>query len=350
MARPTITVQQTVTEYLDLRSFLSEGTLRSYRETLALLVRSLGPDLQVRSVGVKHMEHFLINGPKARRKTLSGSTYNKERQIIKGWCQFLLRRNYILTDVMGDITAAKVVVREKRRLTADELLDCLEAQTHPRDRMIMALAMHTGLRSSEMRTLKVGHVNLETGYIFTVLHKNHKEDQAPITLGLDRELRRWLTWYTEKQGGLSDSFYLIPAKEKPRVDRRGEEYMNLHQCDLKPHVMIGYHATLYPVKQALRHLGYDTTHEGMHMIRRSAARLMYDYLVNLTGDNAARDNALRIVQRTLNHSSVQTTEKYIGMDREGEMRDKIMHANDFIVSKRTGDNVIPLRPPAVASE
>ena len=74
MARPTITVQQTVTEYLDLRSFLSEGTLRSYRETLALLVRSLGPDLQVRSVSAKHIEFFLINGPKARRKTLSGST------------------------------------------------------------------------------------------------------------------------------------------------------------------------------------------------------------------------------------------------------------------------------------
>jgi integrase len=74
------------------------------------------------------------------------------------------------------------------------------------------------------------------------------------------------------------------------------------------------------VKDGLRRLGLPHLNEGLHTLRRSAARQIFDALV----ETRRYDGALRVVQSLLHHRSVQTTEQYIGLSTEALTRDDFL--------------------------
>jgi integrase len=80
------------------------------------------------------------------------------------------------------------------------------------------------------------------------------------------------------------------------------------------------------VHRAMRRMGIDNHGEGMHTLRRTAARLTVDSLVEQGG----HDNALRVVQAMLHHASSATTEVYLGLASETRIRDEFMRTRGVL--------------------
>ena len=91
---------------------------------------------------------------------------------------------------------------------------------------------------------------------------------------------------------------------------------------------------------ALRAHGYDIAGEGGHTLRRSAARALYDELVEERG----YDGALRRVQTMLDHKHSMTTELYLGLDVDKVARNKALRGKPMFTRRQVGTagNVIPL--------
>lgn len=235
--------------------------------------------------------------------------------------------------------------RDFLRLTADELSACLDACDHPRDRVLLAAAMNTGLRSSEIIALQLQHFDLSHGEIYTTIFKGKVSDYVPITADLDTELRRWLTFYEAECGPFNSStghYFMFPAKRPDYFT--GKIVDGKRQQDigpLKPTSKMSQ-PQLVAIK-ALKAIGYSDEaleREGLHTFRRSVARIYFDLAAQESYSNALEETAA-----LLHHKSMRTTELYLGLDAGKHRRDGRLKGKPFIsaMTSKT-DNVTPLRP------
>jgi integrase len=96
------------------------------------------------------------------------------------------------------------------------------------------------------------------------------------------------------------------------------------------------------VQGALKALGLPTFKEGTHTIRRAVAMAYFQEVAKDKGDVAA----LRETAAFLHHSSVATTELYLGMTPEKNRRDRRLRGQPFLSAMVAQDNVVQLRPTA----
>lgn len=71
--------------------------------------------------------------------------------------------------------------------------------------------------------------------------------------------------------------------------------------------------------ESIRDESGSSLSEGVHTLRRSGARALYDRLVS-----EGYDGAMRTVQSMLHHSSIQTTEHYLGIHLDKKRRDDVV--------------------------
>lgn len=340
MARPNITVQHAVDEYMELRADLAGSTRRAYVACLGHFARGVGRDLNIRSLSPRHVESYFLTAPLARTKMVGPRTFNKERVIVGTFLSFCASRAWVGQHLMANVRMQKVPQKQRLRLSPKEMMDCLDIQYHPRDRMIIALGLNTALRASEIVSLKIADVDLEQGWLYTTMHKNGKVDTFPINADLDAELRRWLKWYAENVGNLLSHYYLVPAR-KPAQIRQQEG--GRWRADAEGTVGVNptrscFNGIRQPIHRALDHLGLPTKGEGLHTLRRSVARAYYDKIAS-----EGEQDPLRVTQQLLNHASALTTESYLGVERERTRRDESLRGKPFLSALITDDNVVPLR-------
>jgi integrase len=95
------------------------------------------------------------------------------------------------------------------------------------------------------------------------------------------------------------------------------------------------------VQKAQRSIGWEVEandREGVHTLRRSGARALYEELV--AGDHEARDEAIGMVQAMLHHKTRAQTEHYIGLEAAREKRDKVFKGKQMFSTP--ADNVVAL--------
>jgi integrase len=322
---------------------LKPNTVRCYGSVAHWFVPYVGADRQVRGLTVRDM-----NGALAFRKNqgLAANTLNMDITILRRMFTYATevyprdckKDTPLLTRRKG-YTVQKV---RRTRIPRDEWPALLDATTHPRDRIALALGIYLMLRHGEVTSLRLMDVDLIQGEIDTVQHKTSDAHTMPICAELDAELRRWLTFYTNECGPLSPRWFLAPAKTSPVF--RGPS------LQVEPHLIPTREASqLHKVVQrAMMKLDYPvkdaqgrSLHEGMHTLRRSGARAFYNQLVQ---DGCA--DALRQTQTMLHHSSSVMTELYIGveldeqkvMDRlRGKMMFPVHHADVADLDKRRAE-------------
>lgn len=79
----------------------------------------------------------------------------------------------------------------------------------------------------------------------------------------------------------------------------------------------------------------------IHILRRTAARQMFNALV----ETRCYDGALRVVQALLHHSTLESTERFIGMTAVCKLPSVRVHGSAVEVSQRsTFTRVSSLRP------
>jgi integrase len=263
--------------------------------------------------------------------------------VFFDWCRHTRRMSQDCNPLYGR-RMPKTVRRERNRLNATEfpsLLDAAEARCE-RDRAAVAVLLYTLLRDREVADLRVMDVDLEGGWLRARIHKTGQEDRMPISEELDGELRRWLTCYTSQVGPLKPHYRLVPARRmKHAKDERGWYTGRADEEEMLPERAVGALGRI--VGPVLEDIGFPVTgldgrpsYEGAHTIRRSGARALFDALVE-----GGYDHSLRVVQSLLHHSSIQTTERYIGITADRRSRDDIIRGHKMYRSSSA--NVVPIR-------
>lgn len=319
-------MQITFAEAIDRFLFSREAdgfrpnTIKSNRTDLRRAVKAVGPQVDMRKMSRQHVDEILHWSAQAG---CAASSINQQHATLSAffkWCRSVGIMRPDQNPLEGK-RYRKVQKRPRRRVDLGDfprLLDAAES-SHPRDRMVVALGLYLFLRKSEIVNLRVADVDLTLNVMSVKIQKTYDHDDMVIVPELREELRKWMTFYTEQCGTLQPHWYLVPAKHTGGLTRDP----NI------PGKRVRLPERLYPerpitrpydiVKRALRRMGWETDgeFEGVHTLRRSAARAAYQEAVE-----AGVDGALMEIKTWLHHKSVTTSEHYLGIEGDRERRNK----------------------------
>lgn len=312
-----------ISQYMSYRrAAYRANTVRSADTSMRQFLAVVG-NIQTKNLTPRHAERFQST---MLQKGMKPSTVNARMCQVSAFSKWAVANRYLPVHFVGTVRTIPVPKRPRLRVPATDFMRLLDGADRPDQRITVALGLFLFLRGGEIRTLKIGDVDLDLGTVAVTVHKTNDWDEMPICQELDEELRRWFKAYAADIGRpLDNADYLVPAHKKfPGWNGPSEEgnYIPDRQV-LRPF----RHA-----KALLAKAGYPITDkdgkengEGVHTLRRSGARALYEALVEgRIGDPAARDDALRQVMTALHHKSVAVTEGYIGLERDRQRRDQTM--------------------------
>jgi len=238
---------QTVARFTDalwLEDGLAPNTTVAYRRDLMLYARWLaqqhGRDLQASS------ETDLLGYIAARHVGTRATTANRRLTVFKRFFRWALREHLVAADPTLRIASAKQPLRVPKTLSesqVDALLSAPDVETPLglRDRAMLELMYASGLRVSELVTLKSVHVSLGEG-VLRVMGKGSKERLVPFGAEAAAWLQRYLAGTRAAILGkqTSDALFVTARgagmTRHMRVDRRGGDVgvaeQHLHHDDL----------------------------------------------------------------------------------------------------------------------
>jgi integrase len=328
-------LSDSIDDYLAHRAARRKGNsparLKSIKITLRRLLTVVG-NIYTENIHEGHIDAYFLDAARTRPRSLTLDASN-----LRGFFKWAIRtkRAGKNGDPMADHEVPAPQPRPWRGFGVGKLPAFLDAATHPRDRILLALAAYVLGRSIEFTILRIGDVDLDAGYISYTITKTGKVDLIPITTELDEELRQWLTAYAEECGPLDPTWYLVPAKTAPNLI--GSRTADRSSARLKPTVQM---KKPHGVAQAaLKAIGYSivdergkTRYEGMHTVRRSIARALHDQLRE-EGD----PNPVETVRSMLNHGTERETRRYIGLETSRQHRDARLRGKPMFPGLRGGN-------------
>lgn len=271
---------------------LAANTLAAYRRDLVALAdwlaREPGREL------LRATETDLLGYTISRHAGSKASSANRRLTVFKRFFRWALREQLLAADPTLKLGAAKTPLRVPKTLSeaqVEALLAAPEVETPLglRDRTMLELMYASGLRVSELVTLKTVHLSLSDGAL-RVTGKGSKERLLPF----GEEARAWLVRYLADaraailQGQASDALF-VTARGGPMTRQMFWKLVKAHA------LRGGVHVPLSP-----------------HTLRHAFAT----HLLNHGAD-------LRAVQMLLGHADISTTTIYTHVARE---RLKSLHA------------------------
>ena len=290
-AAPSDTSIDAFIDALWLEEGLSRNTLDAYRRDLTLF----GAWLVKRGGSLEAATETDINGYFAARHSQSkATTANRRLTVLRRFFRWALRERLVDADPTLKLEAAKQALRVPKTLTESQVEALLAAPdvSTPlglRDRAMLELIYASGLRVSELVTLKTFHLAMND-HVLRVTGKGDKERLVPFGL----VARDWIVRY------LAESRPAILAGQQTEdlfVTARGQGMTRAMFWVL--------------VKKYARAAGI-TSPLSPHTLRHAFAT----HLLNHGAD-------LRAVQMLLGHADISTTTIYTHVARE---RLKQLHA------------------------
>ncbi len=270
---------------------LARNTLGAYRRDLTAYAQWLG----AQGKALDDSAEADLNGYfSARHASTKATSANRRLTVFKRYFRWALRERFIQADPTLKLSAARQALRVPKTLTEAQVEALLEAPDVDsslglRDRAMLELMYASGLRVSELVTLKHFNLSLNDG-VLRVLGKGNKERLVPF----GEVARLWLQRY------LAQSRAVILGSQQTEdlfVTQRG-------------HAMSRVMFWKIVKKQAL--CAHITAPLSPHTLRHAFAT----HLLNHGAD-------LRSVQLLLGHADISTTTIYTHVARE---RLKVLHA------------------------
>lgn len=274
-----------------LEDGLARNTLESYRRDLrqfSVWLQSQGGKL-LPEAGHADLEGYLAhqyNVVKTR-----ASTASRELSSLRRFYRYLLRQGVIGADPTLNIAAPKQIRALPKSLTEADVEALLNIPDNDplglRDRAMLETLYATGLRVSELVTLKVIEASLDMGVV-RVMGKGGKERLVP----LGEEAIAWIKRYqTEARPlllrGRTSNALFVTARAKP-LSRQGFWYLIKRRAvaggvgkPLSPHTLrhafathlLNHGADLRVVQMLLGHADISTTQIYTHVARERLKRL-----------------------------------------------------------------------------
>jgi integrase/recombinase XerD len=278
-----------------LEDGLSKNTLAAYRRDLTLYASWLAVEgKEIDGTTEADLQRYFA----FRHSGSSATTANRRLTVFKRYFRWLLREGRITADPTLRLQPAKQPLRVPKTLTevqVEQLLNAVPAGTPLglRDRAMLELMYASGLRVSELVTLKLHHLGMNEG-VLRILGKGNKERLVPF----GEVAREWLARYLASarpvlvRGRQSDDLFVTQSGA-----RAGSAMTRvMFWMTVKKHALAaGIRSPLSP-----------------HTLRHAFAT----HLLNHGAD-------LRAVQMLLGHSDISTTTIYTHVARE---RLKSLHA------------------------
>ena len=267
------------TEYLRNEKKSSENTVLSYARDLKGFCRFMKESgvLDPAKVNRTNVMAYVYELQKQRK---AGTTVSRNIASIRSFFQFLQRKGLVTENPAADLELPKVEKKVPEILSLDkvELLleqPCGEEDKEIRDKAMLELLYATGIRVTELISLRVEDINLPLEYIRC--GSDTKSRIIPIGAQAKASLRRYLD------------------KVREHMVLRSDEEVLFVNCNGKPMTRQGFWKIIkaYAKKAGIEE---DIT---PHMLRHSFAA----HLIENGAD-------LRSVQEMLGHSDISTTQIY----------------------------------------
>jgi integrase/recombinase XerD len=270
---------------------LSENTLAAYRADLSGLARWL----ESQSVELMDAQRENLLAFLAWRVQQGARPRSTARQLssIRRFYRHMLREGRLSEDPTTRIDMPKLGRPLPKSLSEGEVESLLRAPdvAEPlgiRDRAMLELLYATGLRVSELVSVRMSQVNLKQGVV-RVVGKGNRERLVPVGEEATKWIEKFLTDARLDILGGRQSDYLFPTRRSDYMTRQ---------------------AFWHIIKRYARKAGVDRD-LSPHTLRHAFAT----HLLNHGAD-------LRVVQMLLGHSDLSTTQIYTHVARE---RLKEMH-------------------------
>ena len=273
-------------DYLTVEKGLARNSLEAYSRDLNRYIDFFEQN------GIERVEDITAGEVIAyletlRREGLVSSSINRALAAIRGFHKYLLREHGIKENPVAHIDLAKVWFRLPDTLSRDEMNTLLQVPGAAtplavRDTAMMELMYATGVRVSELISMKLNDVNWQMGFCI-VIGKGNKERVIPI----GQRAQSCLQGYTEHvrirllKGAINNTIFLNRSGQP--LSRQG-----FWKIIKKYARKAGLQKKIYP-----------------HTFRHSFAT----HLLEGGAD-------LRSVQMMLGHSDISTTQIYTHVTRE----------------------------------
>ena len=183
----------TFIDALWLEEGLARNTLLAYRRDLELLATWLDQQHKVLQAATEvDLQAFFAQ----QHATTKATTANRRLTVFKRYFRWALREHRVAADPTLKLEAAKQAVRVPKTLTEAQVEALLAAPDTSqalgvRDRTMLELMYASGLRVSELVTLKISNLNLNDN-VLRVLGKGSKERLIPFGEFACQWLRNYL--------------------------------------------------------------------------------------------------------------------------------------------------------------
>lgn len=286
-----------------------------------------------RNLTEQDLERYLF-GPEGRATQVSTNSFNTEitqLRVFLRWC--VQMRGVVKPSVLAALQPKPADKHSYHRASQAQIEQMVTNCTDPWERWVLALASQTLGRESELIRLRFADFKVQTSEIAWYRQKTRDTDFMPITRILHTELLAWKRYLQDAMAQpLQDAWHTIPR----RLSSWASEGVRWAYYPDKPRTK-----ELSPVikRHASRALGVSVDAlkgEGVHLVRRSMARALFNRLAE-----AGEPDPLGVVQAMLGHQNRKTTETYIGLEHGRHRRNQLLSGSDLLWTPN--ENVAQLR-------
>lgn len=270
-------------KYLHCSKNTSDNTEMSYRRDLKKLNHFL-QEKQIDAVELVTKEHLNEYILYLNNQDFKAATISRNIASIKAFWHYLMNEGIVKENVAEDLKAPKIEKKMPAVLTNKEVVKLLEqpgsaSSKEVRDKAMLELLYATGIRVSELISLRLADINLQMGFL--VCKDNEKERIIPFGNAAKHALLLYLNGFRESM-----------------LENEDEQTLFVN-CSGKPMSRQGFWKLIkYYAKKA--GINADIT---PHTLRHSFAA----HLVENGAD-------LKSVQEMLGHSDISTTQIYANMN------------------------------------
>ncbi|QGT98990.1 Site-specific tyrosine recombinase XerD [Candidatus Syntrophocurvum alkaliphilum] len=192
------TILSSFIDYLNYEKGLSVNTQQSYQRDLEKFINYLknkyGKYLLFQDVNSNHVMEFLTY---QLNEGVAHTTIARNLSTIKTFYKFLLLENYITENPVIDLNAPKIQ-RKLPQILSIEDVDKLLNQPNVmkplglRDKAMLELMYGTGVRVSELLSIKIDDINMTAGFL-RCLGKGKKERIVPVNSTSIEWINRYLS-------------------------------------------------------------------------------------------------------------------------------------------------------------
>lgn len=267
--------------YLKNERGLSARTLAAYQRDLAMLLQFLKAEA-IDQPGQVTQHHIRALIAQRHRQGLGGKSLQRMLSAIRSLFRWMLREGLAEHNPATPVRAPKSPRHLPATIDADsigQLLDIpCDSPLAIRDKAIMELFYSSGLRLSELASLRWEQLDLHSGMV-TVTGKGNRSRMVPVGRMASAALLAW-----RKSRGAFASFE-------------------------QPNVFVSQRGTAIATRTIQARIRYWAKHQGIpqniypHLLRHSFA----SHMLESSGD-------LRAVQELLGHADISTTQIYTHLD------------------------------------